>query len=198
MKKHLDFSFSTIECLALLILLISIPGILYLPEKYGYENGLLENLQMIVLFMSVFFAFKAREHRKFFNLLILVLGILLLREINCGRTIFFPIPGEVNAFYSWKDIQYGWLAHPLYGIYIGLTVIYGIWHKFYKDFLMFLTHTKLPIWNILFFILGITLSLIAEKSTHNFLFEEFSELLMYVSILGIIKKYAFKEYEAVE
>ena len=42
----------------------------------------------------------------------------MIREVNCGRTLFFHIPGTENAFYSWKEIKYGYLVHPIYGTYI--------------------------------------------------------------------------------
>ena len=194
MNKNFDFKLSITDILCIAIILLAIPGIMYLPVKFGYENGLLENLQIIVLFISCYYAIRAKENRKLFNLVLMVLGILLLREVNCGRTIFFPIPGTENTFYSWKDIKYGWLAHPLFGIYIAATVLYGLFNKFYLDMWNLIKSIKLPFWGILFLILGIILSLIAEKCTHNFLFEEFSELLMYTSILSIIKRYSQKEY----
>ena len=196
MKKHFDFKLSIVDCIYIVLFFLAIPGIIFLPEEFGYENSWLENIQLIILFTSCFFAIRAKENRKFFNLVLMFLGILLLREVNCGRTIFFPIPGVENAFYSWKDIKYGWLAHPLFGIYIGTTIVYGLWNKFYIDLWNILKNTKLPFWSILFLITGITLSLVAEKCTHNFLFEEFSELLMYISILSIIKRYSQKEYKS--
>lgn len=198
MNKNFDFKLSITDILCIAIILLAIPGIMYLPVKFGYENGFIENLQIIVLFTSCYYAIRAKENRKFFNLVLMFLGILLLREVNCGRTIFFPIPGVENAFYSWKDIKYGWLAHPLFGIYIGATVLYGLWNKFYIDLWNILKKTKLPFWSILFLIIGIVLSLVAEKCTHNFLFEEFSELLMYISLLSIIKKYSQKEYSEIK
>ena len=198
MKKHLDLSFGAQECIYLVVLILAIPGIIYLPARFGYENGLLENIQMLVLFLSCYYAIRPKENKKFFNFILLILGILILREVNCGRTIFFPIPGQENAFYSWKDIKYGYLAHPLFGIYIAGAVLYGLKNKFYNDLWAFLTKTKIPVWNILFFIFGLIMSLVAEKATNNFLFEEFSELLMYIALLGIIKKYSQKEYKTVD
>ena len=153
---------------------------------------------MICLFLCCLLTFKAKEHKKFFIFLLLFLIILILREVNCGRTLFFTKPGLENAFYSWKEIPYGWLAHPIYGIYIGITVLYGLINKIYKDIWEFLTKTNLPVWHIIFFILGVTLGLAAEKVMTNFIFEEMAELLMYSGLFGIIYVYSLGKYKTLK
>ena len=73
---------------------------MFLPVEYGYENGILENLQLMALFVGAFFAFRSKIDKKFFYFVILVISILLLREVNCGRTIFFPVPLP-----AWAEIE---------------------------------------------------------------------------------------------
>jgi len=197
MKKFLDYNMYPYTVVALLVFLLIIPCVLFLPDSYGFENGLLENLQMFVLLLCVIFAYKAKENKTFFHFAILVIIIIALREVNCGRTLFFPIPGEVNAFYSWKQIKYGYLAHPLYGLYMAYTAFFFLKHKLYLDTVEFLKTIKLPIWNIILMLVGLTLGLYAEKATNNYVFEEISELLFYVSLAGIIYHYAFKKYKKV-
>ena len=102
-----------------------------MPIEYGYENGLLENLQLIALFIAAIFAFRSKIDKKFFYFVILVISILLLREVNCGRTIFFPVPDTVNEFYRWSEIKYGYLAHPIYGLYMTLVGIYFLKNKLF-------------------------------------------------------------------
>lgn len=198
-KSHCDFKMHTCTWIALLVALMIIPCILFMPEKYGYENGLLENLQMLTLLAGFIFALKSKINKKFFYLTAMVIVILAIREVNCGRTIFFAIPGTINEFYTWKQIKYGWLAHPIYGIYIAYVIIYFLRNKLFINLWELFSKTKLPIWNIGLMLIGIRLGLYAENTLHNMVFEEISELLFYVSLVGIIYLYAFnKEFRLKE
>lgn len=196
-KNHFDLKVHGVTWLSILNALLIIPCVLFLPAKFGYENGLLENLQMLVLFLGLYLCFFSKIDKTFFKFAGLVLIILILREINCGRTLFFPIPGVENAYYGWKDIKYGYLAHPLYGAFIAFVGIYFLKNKLFLNLWNYLAKTKLPVWNILLMILGMGLGLYAEHTTHNFVFEEITELLFYISLVGIIRLYTkSNNYEA--
>ena len=206
-SAHLDFRIYPVTWVAIIVAILVAPCVLYLPEKYGYENGLLENLQMVTLLVGflicIFYSnFKktpegeasspAKKYMvKFFYFAAMVIGILALREVNCGRTLFFPVPGEVNTYYGWKDIKYGWLAHPLYGLYMAYVAFYFLKNKLFITLWQLIKNIKFPVWNIILMIIGMTLGMIAEKSLHNMVFEEITELLFYVSLVGIICIYAF-------
>ncbi|MCQ2755177.1 MAG: hypothetical protein MJ231_09085 [bacterium] len=110
--------------------------------------------------------------------------------MNCGRTLFFPIPGTENAYYGWKDIKYGYLAHPIYGAFIASVGIYFLKNKLFVNLWNYLRTTKLPFWNIFLMCLGMGLGLFAEHSMHNMVFEEITELLFYISLVGIIWLYS--------
>lgn len=189
-KKHLDFKIYGVTWLSILTAIAVIPCVMFLPEHFGYENGLLENIQMVVLFCGLYLAFTSKVDKKFFVFAGLVLTILMLREINCGRTLFFPVPGVENAFYSWKDIKYGYLAHPLYGLYIASVAVYFLWNKLFLNFWNIIKYTKLPFWNIFLMILGMGLGLYAEHGMENMVMEEITELLFYISLVGIICLYS--------
>lgn len=163
---HCDFGIKPAAIAAITAAILSIPCIMFLPEQYGWENGLLENLQMLVLI------------------------ILILREVNCGRTIFFPIPGEINEYYTWKQLKYGWLAHPLYGLYMAYVGVYFFIKKAYVDLYAFIRNIKFPVWNILLMLVGMSLGMYAEKVLDNCVFEECAELLFYISLIGIIRCYS--------
>ena len=191
-KNHVNLKIYGTTVLGILTALSVVPCILFLPERYGYENGLLENIQMVVLFIGLYLSFTAKTNKKFFIFAGLVLTILILREVNCGRTLFFPIPGVENMYYSWKDIKYGYLAHPIFGIYIASVAVYFFWNKLFIDLYNLIKGTKLPIWNILLMFAGMFLGLYAEHCTNSLVFEEITELLFYVSLVGIIYIYARK------
>ena len=92
-KKHFDIKMYGVSIISLIVALTIVPCLMFLPEKYGLENGLLENIQMFILFIGLYFSFSAKTDKKFFTFVGLVLIILTLREVNCGRTLFFPVPG---------------------------------------------------------------------------------------------------------
>ena len=198
-KNHLDFRIYPVAVIPIIIAVLTIPCVKYLPVKYGYENGVLENIQLVFLILSCIFGFCAKTHKKFFKFAGLVSIILILREINCGRTIFFPVPGTVNTFYSWKEIKYGWLAHPLYGLYMAGVGIYFVINKLYLDLFKYIKSVKFPIWNIILLLLGMGIGLYSEKVLDNMLLEEMTEMLFYASLMSIVWLYGYnKNFEIKE
>ena len=205
--SHLDFKVYPVTWIAIVNALLIIPCILYLPEKFGYENGLLENIQLVALLIGFILCLAYPKFNKpestddadslhtsmvnFFRFAALVIVILFLREINCGRTIFFPVPGEVNTFYGWKDIKYGWLAHPLYGLYMAYVAFYFLINKLFITLWKIVKNIKFPVWNVILMIVGMIWGTLAEEVYHNMVMEEVTELLFYVSLTGIIYLYAY-------
>ena len=115
----------------------------------------------------------------------LVIVILFLREINCGRTIFFPIEGVENAFYSWKEIPYGYLAHPIYGAFMALSGLYFILTKSFMVLWNYFLHAKLSIYNWVFLIMGIIFGLLGEEISAPVL-EEMTETLFYTAFMALL------------
>lgn len=190
LNSHLSFKVFPNTWASILTALAVVPCVMFLPDRYGWENGLLENMQMAVLFLGVYFALRPKVDKKFFYFVALVLGIIILREVNCGRTLFFPIPGQENAFYSWKDIKYGYLAHPIYGLYMAFVGFYFLKNKLFVNTWEKLSKTALPIWDIILMLIGMTMGMYAEKAMHHNVFEEISELLFYVGLVGVVYLYS--------
>lgn len=188
-NKHLDFKVYPVTILAIIAALAIVPCVKFLPAQWGYENGVLENIQMIFLFISLGLALTAKTKKHFFKFAALVIILIILREVNYGRTLFFPIPGTENAFYSWKEIKYGWLVNPLICLYMAGSVIFFIVKKVYIDIWQIIKNIKFPVWNVLLMIAGMALGTYAEHATENFVFEEITELLFYVALTGIIWLY---------
>lgn len=183
--QRLDFKFYPITIFPLAILLLTYPAMLYLPIEYTYENHLIENFQLVVILVTFAMCLKAKTDKKFFISLALVMIILFLREINCGRTIFFPIEGVENAFYSWKEIPYGYLAHPLYGAFMAASGLYFIVTKSYKVLWNYFLNAKLSVYNWIFLFSGIIFGTLGEK-IGNFALEEMTETLFYLSLMALI------------
>jgi len=186
LKSRLDFNFRPITILPLLIILLTLPACLWLPVEYSYENCLIENFQLIIILAAFIICIKAKNDKTFFNTLALVMVILFLREINCGRTVFFHIPGGgPNDFYSWKQIPYGYLAHPIYGAFMAFSGLYFILTESYKPLWNYFLKAKISIYNWVFVIIGIVFGLLGEEWGMPML-EEMTETLFYTSLLAII------------
>lgn len=183
--RRMDFDFKLITIFPLLTVLLTYPAMAMLPENYFYENHLIENMQLIVLFATFLLSINAKIDKKFFNSIALVCIILFLREINCGRTIFFAIEGAENAFLSWKEIPYGYLAHPIYGVFIAASGLYFILTKSYKVLFNYLVNAKLSIYNWVFMFLGIIAGVAGEK-LNNMRLEEMTEMLFYCSFMALV------------
>lgn len=191
--SHFDFRVYSVTIIAIISLLAIMPCVKFLPETFGYENGFIENIQMITLLVGFILCIISKARKKFFYFVALIILLLAAREVNYGRTLFFPIPGEVNAYYSWKEIRYGWLVNPLVGLYISGTALYFIISKAYSQIPDIIKNIKLPVWNFILLFVGMGLGEYAEKATENYVFEEISELLFYVALVGIIWLYGFNE-----
>ena len=189
---NLHFYKSTIP--AVLIALIIAPCTILFPARYGFENGPIENLQIFVLLATAIIAFCARNNKKLFIFVGLIIIALLLRETSYGRTLFFAVPNTENKFYKWTEIKYGWLAHPIYGLFLLSTATYFILNKLHRNILQIIHTSKIPFWNTLMLLSGLILGIFAEKIMHNTIFEEMSELLFYTALCGIIYIYANKNF----
>ena len=189
MFKHINFGLQNVTWISILSLVLLIPAVIFLPERCGYENGLIENIQLFVLFIGMYFAILPKSDKKFFTFVALVIGILLIREVNCGRTIFFPIPGEVNQFYRWSEIKYGWLAHPIFGAYIAFVGFYFLKNKLFLNLWEKIRDIKFPIWNFVVLIAGMVMGLYAEE-VHHLVMEEYAELVFYIALIGFVYLYS--------
>lgn len=197
--EHVDFRFYSVTWIAFAVALSIYPCLLFVPQKYGYENGLFESIQMLVLFVILAMCLTSKVNKKFFRFAALALTIIMIREVNCGRTLFFPIPGTENSFYSWREIKYGYLVHPIYGTYIGIIGLIFLVKKLYLDLWNMIKNIKLPFWNLLFMGVASFCGAIAEKATNNnFIFEETFELLFYIALAGVVYLYSRHKNFALE
>lgn len=183
--SRLDFRLYPVTLFPLIILLLTYPAMLWLPIEYTYENHLIENSQLVIILATFIMCLKAKSDKQFFNSLALVMIILFLREINCGRTIFFAIEGTDNAFYSWKEIPYGWMVNPLYALFMIGSGLYFLLTKSYMVLFKYMTKAKLSVWNWIFLFLGIILGTLGEE-IGDFALEEMTETLFYLALMALI------------
>ena len=185
-----DFSLKSVFwCTVVEALLCVCPGA-FLPEVCFYENGLVENLQLVVLALGGWFCLKSGHHRSLFCVVGLVVLMLMLREVNCGRTLFFAKPGEVNAFYKWGEIPYGWVVRLMYGVFIAGVSACFLCRRLYREVGVVLRSSGVPVWNAVFLLLSGCVAVCGERVLHSLPVEELSELVFYTSLTGMIYLYS--------
>ena len=135
MIKSMNFGFSyqlyPTTRLSLLLLALLLPAALCLPAWWGWENGPLENLQILVLAaglaMSLLAAYNHsadRQARTLWRWLSPFWLLCIGRELSWGR-VFFPVSMGAHGpeFIPLQQLAYGYLIKPLVAIVVVITLI---------------------------------------------------------------------------
>ena len=193
LNKILDFKFYKENYLVLLALVFSVFFIKIFNLSHIIENSTLENIQLIALFAGFIFCFKTKKYKTFFTFLALILFLMMARELSYGRVFFARIPGEsADGIYPWSHFKYGYLAHIIIGIYIGLSVLYALIKKIWVDIIDIIKNIAFPFWTFLISFGCVFVQLFSEKVLHNSCVEETAEFMLYCSILVLILIYRKK------
>lgn len=191
-KKLTAFDFKPYgSCIAILLLLLLWPAAAMLPKKYGYQNGIFENLQMLVLFACCFLWLFQKKHRKLYIFAALIFFFMICSEMHFGRTLFYPHPSIPNKFLSWKRIWYAPYVTPGITVYCVLTAVFFFIGKVWKQFLELLTSTRIPVWHILLIIISSTGAVLLDRYTSHLVLEESIEFIAYTAIFATSYYYAF-------
>ena len=198
MTGYLDWRFRGTSWLTLLVALICVVVIDFLPESCGYKNSPIENIQMVVVAVGLFFSCTAKDRKTLYTFVSLLLFFVLAREVNYGRTlIIFADPENVNSYPKWKDMEYGWLAHVFVGIYLLWVAIYFIWRKVWREIGAVLRETRIPVVDVLLTVAGMLMGVTFE-SCHLNLPEELAEVVFYVGGVGTLYLYTRNKVSKVE
>lgn len=172
---------------AALVAVLKMFGINEIPE-----NSLVENVQLIALFVGIVFCFLTRNnpnYKAMNTFIAMILILMFLREISYGRCIFCQIDGNPHEFYPWKHYKYGYLANVFIGLYIAAIAIYGIVNKIWLKAWNALKTVKFPIISVVLAIISVIIQLYAEKVAESTFIEEIAELSLYMLIASVIYYY---------
>lgn len=178
--------------LAVCAVLCFIP-LLFTDPSFAWENGPLEMAQNVVLFFETclfLYFYRGAKGSRYQGLWLTTAGLFLIlfgRELSWGRVFFFKEMASYGpAFYSLREIPYGFLVNWVVGALMLLTLFglfrYAPWRDIWKEI-------PKP-WVILAaVILMMVLSTLGDKekilhTVFDQTIEEYAELLMYV-LLGI-------------
>lgn len=196
-KQRLDFTIQPTTCLTFLVALACVFLLAYAPDTWAYENGLLENLQMILLMLGMLFCITARADKSLYLFFACILFFMMLREVNCGRMLFWSRNGEF--FYSglpadylkWKEIPHGTTIRSSIYAAISLLCVAALCRRGnFAALKKTLLHTQAPFWELILMLIAVLSSITAERLHICFVTEEVSELLLYTALASAIFRYS--------
>ena len=179
------------------ILYLSVPLAALLPNWVSWENGLLEDSQVLVLLFGMLHCIFFSRHTTAYyrNMWLTGAGAFLLmagRELSWGRVFFVrKVTENGPQLVPMKDMPYHLGLEILIGVYVLLLVIALIkvvpWKK--------LLQVPLPILDIFLAIIAIALAYIGDRPWFTDFFvcsetmEEIAELMLYILLCKITDYY---------
>lgn len=186
-------------CFTIVLAACSLPLGLFLPSGWGWENGPIENIQVLILAFglacSLLAAYLSRDDKKIRNLWgysVLIWLLMIGRELSWGRVFFEPVIIGPNGpgFPSIHQIWYGNFVYPLNTLAI-IVLLAGVWRNFEPGNLK--RSISISAIDGLVLIIAATASqlvfekeLIPELAFCSQILEEISELLVYWSLVSIV------------
>lgn len=201
---YFNFTRNTVILLLLTIFLIALAFVL--PIEYSYENHLLENLEVVILFIGFIFNIKMifktelYDSIKFYVASSVVYLLMIGRELSWGR-VFYPVGldnhGE-QIFVKVQELWYGPVVYPIVGFLIILALLLLGYFAYQCKTKGIRINVPLEAFG-LFVIMGILSQcvfdrgLISTLGDYNQLLEENCEILAYISLLICSYKISFKK-----
>ena len=173
----------------MMLLLATYPLMIYANPQWFVEDGIAENLQLLVCLWGLAVAFLARYDKPLFIFICMLIVLMICREISTGRhwlCAYNNLPYNCD----WSEFRFGMELKWLRNLFTIATVIYFFGAKVYRYIWQYVQKAPIYVWEILFIALGIILALLAEKPFDNEIMEEMAETLLYTAILNLIYRYS--------
>jgi hypothetical protein len=192
MKIRATWSLSPVSWLPLLLAL-TLPLALLLPPWVGWENGPLENLQVVLLLMGAWvacaIALHDRRHPALHRFWYCVAPLWLLcvgRELSWGR-VFFPVGMDASGPVFISAMSYDAVIRPL-AIAVTVASLVGmLWQRPFR----LLARCRLPLTDVVIMLAAALIANAVDKGywpallQHEETVEEWAELIVYSAMLGI-------------
>ena len=164
LSKFFDFKIYKSTKATLALVPVAVVLFFFLSPWTAYENGPLENLQVIQLVFGSVVSYLAatkssdQNTKHIWYCGIVTFLILAGRELNWGR-VFYSV-GDHNKFLPLKALWYGPAVYPLLTVII-IATIYTLWRS---NLFSYIQKTKIPFWDLLLFVV---LYLVANYAEHR-------------------------------
>ena len=123
---RIDWHILPMTVLGALLLAAIYPLMRYAPAVWFAEDGIVENIQLLILLVAVGVALCAKHEHKMFVLLAFIVLFVIIREVNGGRAIFCKLYLETEETCRWSDFKYGYLVAWIRWSFAIGVVIYAL------------------------------------------------------------------------
>ena len=174
----------------------------YLPIEWGWENNLLEWLQIAILALGLVLNYKWRQefilapnvsNAPFLGGIIPLWFLIISRELSWGKVFY---PSGFNAvtgpsFLKLAELPFGPLVYPLLTVVIVLWLYAIIKYGLYKIPYKLLKERRFPIAELIITVLAFVAADVGEHRLHIQSMEELNECLAYLGL--ILTTYCMKK-----
>ena len=171
--------------LAFIAVILSIPLAFVLPVEWSFENGFIENAQVIILIARAIWILKIRSPIKWFQRFYAAGMVLIaLRELSWGRVFFLLEMEKLGpVFVSMADYEYRVYVYILLTIYVSAMLIMLI--RFVPVREIISCSQPLATFGIIF--MAVLLNYIGDKGlfigkVRGQILEESNELIIYITL----------------
>lgn len=180
--------------IALTAVILSLPLTFVLPVEWSFENGLIENLQVIVLLIGAIFVLSVRSDVWLQRFLAAGLMLIVMRELSWGR-VFFPTGIEElgPVFVSMADYKYRVHVYIFLAIYISAMLFMLIRLVPVKKIFL----CPQPLFAFVVILIAIILNYIGDKGLFigkacGQVLEELNELILYMTLPSVAAYWLWK------
>jgi len=188
---RIKWSLTPLTVFVLLYCAAVYPLALWGEPRYFVENGLVENLQLVVLAIAFVISLRVKQHKKFYVCIAMFIVLMIMRETNLGRAFFCEKYLSPDELCRWKSMKYGFIVEPLrnlYGIYI---LWYAFKNRLHRDFIAYAQKAPLFMFDFIPLFLAYIVANVAEFSfVDNEVLEESGEMLFYLTFTDILWRYS--------
>lgn len=188
--RRFDFSLNYLTWLEFGLLLLVWPLMQWANPALFVEDGMVENIQLLVLIAAILVAWRAKNNRELFIFAAFVLLFMILRETNLFRGYFCSKYQLSGLDCRWSSFQYGWIASAVRWLLVAVMVVYATRHKLWQPIWNYVMKAPIFVWDLL--ILGLTIigGTVAEFSfIDNEIMEECCELISYIALANCVYRY---------
>ena len=181
--------------LAEILFSLSVPlMVLYADPLLFTEGALIENSQLVILAAAFIIALKAKQDKKMFIFVALLVILMLMRETNLGRSYFCAKYLTPDEMCHWRKMKYGIYVEPLrnlYGVYI---VFYFLKNKVYNSIWQYVKCAPVYLWDLIILVGSAVIATLAEwPQIDNEILEESCETLFYLAFVNCIWRYSHQK-----
>lgn len=191
--------FNILQGFLVVSLLLTIPLCKVFPHSYGWENGPVEWLQVVVLTFGFIISFgfmcfeKNRKFALFWGWTLPIWLIMIARELSWGAAFFPPQSIGVNGpvLITREMLWYGKLVHPIVGIILLGWIVAGIYYRLYSLVIKLFQRKAFPVSVLSIAVIAIIIATLSEKhifelaNGKNMLLEEMLETVFYLGLVLI-------------